>query len=340
MSTSMRSYLGKLGLACAFSCLGLTASPWAISDAQAAKLPLEDTTLVVGFSLYPPFVALEGDVTTVTGIDVDIVYELQRRTGFKIKGGSVNLMSFHELLTVSQQGKVDIIGGGVSTNEERDKRYMHAGPTYISRTAVVVSSDSKIKGENDLKGKQIAGEMGTVLDVDLPDGATLDSTKTNFLCFYRVANKMSDALITDEPVAHDYLDNLAHAPLKIAYVVEGSETPLGLLFKRENPASEILLKTFDEMVEDGTVEKIVHGYSNICSNPAHVKYYQDRGLEVDKSKVRLPVKKGAENLVAVSEVKSNQALPVDEESQAKIKAIQEAEAKAKQAADKAVTEAN
>lgn len=311
MTTCVRTLMTKLVKTCAISCAFVTMSGLAASNAVAynsalidpnasasnyadvyaanhngAKLPLEGVTLRVGLSLYPPFVEVDGDVSDAEGIDVDLVRELQRRTGFKVDGGSYNLMSFNELVQVSHDGGLDIVGGGVCMNAERAKFYNHAGPTYFSRTAVVVNSDSNIKSVEDLKGHSIAGEMGAMLEADLPEGATLDTTKTNFLCFYRVAKKLSDALIIDEPVARSYIESLSNEPLKIAYYVEGSEVPLGILIKRDHPAADVLMKTFNEMLDDGTVERIIHSYPINCSNPQHAQYYHERGLEVDMTKVR------------------------------------------------------
>lgn len=233
-------------------------------SAHASSLPLKGETLNVGLSPVPPFVQIDGQFTDLEGIDVDIIRDLQRRTGFSIKNNRFRIMSFGELLSLGEQGFMDISAAAISLNADRAQLFDQSPASFRSHSVIVVPSGSSIAHTNDLIGKTIAAEEGTdatdIVSEDLAHKIKISHELSTFMTFYSVVTGKSDALITEAPMAMGAVNNWAKGRLKIAYHIKGSENDIGIMFKKGTKASKILCETFQQMRDDGTIAKIVHKY--------------------------------------------------------------------------------
>lgn len=249
----------RLALCSAFVCSALLIS----SFAHAAK-PLEGVSLEVAYSVSPPFVIVDNSFDSPTGIDVDLTLELQRRTGFTLKGGGLHIMNFSDLMTLAERGEVQIAGGAVTLSESRSKIFDFSGATVDSRVVIVARRNSAIDGFKSLNGLRVAAEAGTVAGDLIPEDANIsvkiDECPTTFMAIYRVSRGRSDALIIDEPLIQFYLDNWKNSGLEKKYIVPDSASKLGLLFTKGTKESKILQETFHEMEKDGTVARIIKKY--------------------------------------------------------------------------------
>ena len=220
---------------------------------------------MVAFSLAPPFVIVDTDFENVKGIDVDIARELQKRTGFKLKNNRFDIMNFGELIDLATRGEIDIAGGGITLNDDRAKKFNLLGP-IVSSSSVAVVKDHQIKVNSikDLQGHKVATEMGTTsADIIPPDSdikVNLNANASLFMCFYSVATGQADSLIADAPIAYDYVKGWKEGNLKLAFALPDTISNLGLLTTKKPKVSAALQQAFNEMCQDGTVEKIVNSY--------------------------------------------------------------------------------
>lgn len=246
----------SLGLGAITSC--------AYAQSQNQPLPLEGYELDVGLSPAPPFVMIDSHFQDLEGIDVDIIRELQKRTGFKLKNDRFHIMGFGDLLDLAEKGEMDISAAAISLSEKREKIFTQSPATFRSHAVVVVPEGSNINSRSDLPGKTLAAENGTdATDLVSEDMAKLISVRheaTSFMTFYSVAVGHSDALITEAPMAEEAVDEWAKGKLKIAYHIPDSENDMGMMFKKDTYASKVLYETFVQMREDGTIHNIVHHY--------------------------------------------------------------------------------
>lgn len=207
---------------------------------------------------------IDSDFQDLAGIDVDIIRELQKRTGFKFKHDRFNIMGFSDLLDLAAKGEMDISAAAISLSEKRGQMFTQSPATFRSHAVVVVSADSNIRGSNDLSGKVLAAENGTdATDLVSEEMAKLVSVKheaTSFMTFYSVAAGHSDALITEAPMAYEAVAQWAKGKLKIAYHIPDSDNDMGIMFKKDTHVTKVLYDTFVDMREDGTIANIVHKY--------------------------------------------------------------------------------
>ena len=234
------------------------------NNAFAKNLPLEGHVLDVGLSPIPPFVIINGEFSDLSGIDVDIIRELQRRTGFTLNQNRFHIMSLVDLLDIGKQGQLDICASAIPLTADKAQDFTLSPTTYRSKYVLVVPSDSNITNRNDLVGKTIAAEDGSdptdLLPENIASQIKVTNQHTTFMTFYSVAAGEADAMLAEEPMATDVVDDWAMGKLKVAYTVRNSDRDIGMIFKKDTFASRVLYDTFKEMQADGTIQDIVHKY--------------------------------------------------------------------------------
>lgn len=264
--------LGKSLLATCALALSMAGS---ISAVQAKSLPLEGHVLDVGLSPIPPFVVINGEFSDVSGIDVDIIRELQKRTGFTLNQNRFHVMSLVDLIDVGAKGELDICASGLALKKSYQEHFMPSPTTYRSKYVVVVPTNSTITNRNDLVGKTLVAEDGTnpisLLPKEIANSINVINQHTTFMTFYSVSAGEADAMLAEEPMATDVVDDWAKGKLKVAYTVKNSDRDIGMLFKKDTYESKVLYETFKEMQSDGTIEQIVHKYAPYYEFPEDLK---------------------------------------------------------------------
>lgn len=246
--------------------LGLSMA-FAATAAHAEKLPLEGVTLNVAFAITPPFVQVEpGSLNNITGIDVEMVRELQRRTGFKLKDNRFEVMNFGDMTKQAADGLVDIAASGVYLTEARSKIYAFSPPYYKTAMGVMASKNSGINSFEDLQNKTISAMIGSTATDAIPKELNIQTKEmqspTSFMAFYEVAVGKADVAIADVPVIQDFMNNLLGDQMSLRFVVPNSEAEMGMLFNKKSPYVPILQQTMKDMILDGTAGKIVAQFSN------------------------------------------------------------------------------
>lgn len=253
----------KLGIV-----LGLSIAVGAnLNLAHSEKLPLEGKTLNVAFAIVPPFVSVEpGSFDTLTGIDVDMVLELQRRTGFKLKDNRFELMNFGDMLAQTEKGNVDMCAGGIYLNESRAKRYHFGAAYYKTSMGVMASKNSGINSFEDLDNKTLSALQGSTATEAIPKNLNIRVKEayspTTFMALYSVAVGDSEVAIGDVPVINDFIDNLLGSNMSLRFIVPNSEAEMGLVINRNYPYAKELQKAMNDMIVDGTAGRIVAKYTS------------------------------------------------------------------------------
>lgn len=233
---------------------------------NADKLILQEQSLKIGLTVAPPFVFFKDSMSSIQGIDVDIINELQKRTGFKMDGGKMHLMNRDEMLADGESGELDIIAGGMILNNERSHKYDFSDP-YMPTVLVLVSRNGdNIRTLGDLTGRCLATENGSLANESITQHAnvnniTIDHSTSSFMTLYKVSRAHADATFIEKPVADFYMNNWPSAHLEIIEKVSDVEY-LGLLFKKDPSISRPLQEAYKEMVADGTIKDIVNRYMN------------------------------------------------------------------------------
>lgn len=260
--------------------IGFAASVSLMNVAQAERLPLQGVELEVGVSPTAPFVVVGASLQDITGIDIDIIKELQRRTGFVLAHNRLHLANFSDLLEMGASGQLDIVTGAFSITADRAKIFHQSVPTFRTHTVLVTNGSKGIKSINDMGGRTMANVAGSkfpvAFDPKVERNMKVEDEHSVFMTFYAVYKGHADALLIDAPMAHDAINTWGKGRLQIADDIEGTESDMGMMFKKDSKYSYILNETLDQMRADGTVEKIIHKYLPGYKLPAELQPHNVR----------------------------------------------------------------
>lgn len=239
------------------------------TNASAYKQALQGQTLRVGAFISPPFAFISDSMSNLHGIDVDIIRELQKRTGFKLEGDRIVIMNFDEMMENGKNGRLDIMGGGITLSRARQQFFDFSAPVMTTTSVLVRGNNSHIDDVSDLHGRKLAaqaGSIGETLFENSPLNVSINRTSSAFMSLFDVYSHNSDAVIIDRALVEFYQQNWPDSRLHIVQELS-EESNLGLLFKKNALVNRHLQDAYQDMIEDGTVQRIVSSYisSNIAS---------------------------------------------------------------------------
>jgi polar amino acid transport system substrate-binding protein len=109
---------------------------------------------------YPPF---EYKVSgKIVGFDVDLAKLIAKELG---KEAAFEDMQFSTILPALQSGHVDIAISTITVTEQRKQHFDFSQIYYIDGIAAVYKQDQPINGIADLKGKKIACQLGSTMEI-------------------------------------------------------------------------------------------------------------------------------------------------------------------------------
>ena len=228
-------------------------------SAPALSQSLSDKTLVIAVAVAPPFIDITDDFHKPKGVDVALIKELQKRTGFKTHKDEMAMMTLDEMVALGRSGKADIVAGALSATADRSAHYSVTKPYVYNSVCMVTRANDTIDDIKDLQNRTLAIQIGTnVTSIAAQNpGMHLYEVSSTFMTFYAVATGKADALLVDEIIALEYIKTWPNAGLKVAYRLPNTETGVALFFKKDSPISRELQKTYQDMLDDGTVDRIV-----------------------------------------------------------------------------------
>ena len=217
-----------------------------------------ELTVATSGTLYPASFH-ESKPDKLTGYDVEVVREVAKRLGLKVKFVE---MGFDGMLTSVNSGKVDLAANDIGITKEREKKFAFSTPyKYSFGSAIVRKSDSSgIHSLDDLKGKIAAGEATTTyMAIALKHGAKerIYDNATNDQYLGDVSVGRTDVILNDY-----YLQKLAIAYYpKLNIMIEPhirfSPSSGGMIMKKDNQELKNKIDSvLKQMKEDGTVSKL------------------------------------------------------------------------------------
>lgn len=224
--------------------------------------------LVLGTSAeYPPYEfhkSVNGK-DEIIGFDIEIAKQIAKDLGVELQ---IKDMNFDGLIAALDQGNVDMVISGMTPNEERKKKVDFSNVYYNAvQTIVVRASDKdKIKSINDLKGKKIGVQKGSIQEKiakeQVSGAEALALSKIPDLILALKTNRI-DAVIIESPVANSNVN--ANKDIVISEIkLPTEEAGSAVAFKKGS--SDIVKeanKTLDRLKADKSIDKFVTEASNL-----------------------------------------------------------------------------
>lgn len=249
-------------LALAGLVLLLTACSNKLSGSDSAKDSWDkiekSKTLKVATSgtLFPQ--SYHDDDNNLTGYDVEILKEVGKRLGLKVK---FEEMGVDGMLAALKSGKVDVAGYSEKDNKNADK-FLWTTPHKYSFTSMIVRKEdnSGISSLKDLKGKKAAGAASTnYMKIAKKMGAELViyDNVTNDVYMNDIVNKRTDVIINDYYLQSMALTAFSDKPIKILEDVYFNPTNASFSISLENKVlQEKIDGILEDMRKDGTLTKL------------------------------------------------------------------------------------
>ena len=220
-------------------------------------------TLNVGSDLYPPFVYSDEYGETV-GLDVEILTEALARIGYKPK---YQLIDWEKKKDMLASGELDCVMGSFSMTGREDE-YRWAGPYLASRQVVAVDPESDIYTLADLEDKVVAVQSTTKPETILLNRLNENVPQIKELYSFSDRSYLNPALVegqVDAIAAHESSLLTYEKDYGVTYRILNEpllEVGLGTAFDiNDTRGIDVkLTRAYQEMLADGTMERLVSKY--------------------------------------------------------------------------------
>lgn len=239
-------------------------------NAQSATMQRikKNGKLVLGTSAeYPPYEfhkSVNGK-DEIIGFDIEIGKQIAKDLGVELQ---IKDMKFEGLLAALDQGNIDIVLSGMTPTEERKKNVDFSNVYYTAvQTIVVRASDKeKIKSTDDLKGKKIGVQKGSIQEEiakeQVPGAEAVALAKIPDLVLALKTGRI-DAVIIESPVATSNVN--ANKEVVISDIkLQTEEAGSAVAFKKgSSDLVKEVNKTLDRLMADKSIDKFVTDASNL-----------------------------------------------------------------------------
>jgi polar amino acid transport system substrate-binding protein len=159
----------------------------------------EQKTITIATSNDAPFSFTDQASGELKGIDGDMIKAIADAKGWKVK---VFTSEFATLIAALNAKKADVIVDAMYITDDRKKQINFTDPWYTEGEAMVVPADSNLASRDDVKGKVLGAQTGTVFKdlVDSLGGSQVKLFDSQAALLAAVENKQVDAVFTDSAV--------------------------------------------------------------------------------------------------------------------------------------------
>ena len=260
--------LNKLGLflrATAMFCASVTmTSADALEDIKATG------QINVGiFTDFPPFASASADMS-IQGYDVDVAKYIANKLGVE-----VNLVSItgQNRIPLLNDKRVDILLS-VGFSDERAQVIDYAAPYAPYYISVIGPSAMIVEGPDDLAGKTVAVNRGTLEDTSLTEVAAVDTTVLRFDNYSSVIQAFisgqADLMVVGNDVGAKVLSSQTDLMPVQKFQLLSSPSQIALN-KYEEPLKIALIDAVAEMLASGALNAASERWLNTSLDPKNLK---------------------------------------------------------------------
>lgn len=248
-----------------------TAAESKVDNSSALQDIKDSGELVLGTAAdFAPFEFPDGDGQT-TGTDIEIAQAITDDLGVKLK---IMDLSFDNLLSSLQAGKLDIVLSGVSATEERAKSVDFSQAYFTPTQEILVKKDNAADFQKaaDLTDKNLGAQKGS-LQEDIANEQFSDSKivsvplTTNLIV--QLKSGGLDAVIMESAVAQSYVnanDDLVISDIEIP--ADPNESYAAALPKNCGDLKTEVDDVIKKLMDDGTIDQWIAKYTALADEQA------------------------------------------------------------------------
>ena len=213
----------------------------------------DDTLIMVteaGFAPYEYY-----DDGEIVGVDIDIAREIAKEMGKKLV---VKDVAFDSIINEVKTGKADFGAAGISYTDERAKQVDFSINYSTSNQVVVVKNGSNIRDVNNIDGKKIAVQLGSVADTYVTSNfknSEIVREKKYLAAIQDLKDGKADAVVMDELPAKEMVKNNNDIMILSGNLASDS---YGMIVKKGNKKLlNAINKVLNRLKEDGSIDGYV-----------------------------------------------------------------------------------
>jgi arginine/lysine/histidine transporter system substrate-binding protein len=215
--------------------------------------------LIMGTSAdYPPFEYIDSAKSDeIIGFDVDLAKAITEKLGYEVK---VRDMDFNGLIPALESGKVDFVLAGMTPTEKRKKNVDFSDVYYTAKHMIVAKKDSGIQTLEDLDGKVVGVQLGSIQADKAKEIAKSvnikieDRNRIPELVQEIMAGRM-DAAIIEDTVSKGYLEK--NPELGGFKIEDREEAGSAIAFPKGSKLTDDFNRVLKEMKENGELDKLI-----------------------------------------------------------------------------------
>jgi len=222
----------------------------------------EKPKLIVGSqTTYAPFEFVDKETNEYVGFDMDLIRAIAEVQGYDVE---IQSLGFDALIPALQAGTVDCTISAQSITPKRLEAIDFTEPYFNAGLIIAVQADNEdIKGLDDLKGKTLAAEVGTIgADTSYSIKEADDSTEVKIFdgigeAFMELEQGNADAVVNDFPVTDYYIKTTGKGKIKMVGEVFAANDQYGIGVKKGNEEIlNMLNEGLTKIKENGTYQDI------------------------------------------------------------------------------------
>ncbi len=230
------------------------------STEKANKKSGDKKVLVMATSAdYPPFEYVEtGKSDEIKGFDVDLAKAIAKNLGYKVE---IKDMDFSGLVQSLKSGQADFVLAGMTPTEKRKKNVDFSDIYYTAQHLVVSKKDSGIEKVEDLKGKTVGVQLGSIQEgkaEEINKQVPIKIENRNRIpdLIQEIKSGRFDAAIIEDTVAKGYFEK--EQDFKGFTISDDpKEAGSAIAFPKNSDLTEKFNKELKKMKENGELQKLV-----------------------------------------------------------------------------------
>jgi polar amino acid transport system substrate-binding protein len=200
---------------------------------------------------YPPFeYKSKGEVV---GFDIDLANHIADELG---KKAVFHDMDFSAILPALQSEIVDAAISTITITEKRSVQYDFSREYFFEEMFLVFDSRQQIGSVDDLKGKKVACQLGTTMEIWLRKNcksSEITAMDNNSLAIETLKSGLADTVLMDGFQAKAFCKK--NPQLGNTSLIKSSDG-YGIAFKKGSPLRGPVDRALQKFVSDGTLEKL------------------------------------------------------------------------------------
>lgn len=218
------------------------------NDAKVIRVGTEAT--------YAPFEFQDDKSKEYIGFDMDLIRAVGKQMGYEVK---IQNLAFDGLIPALEAGNIDLAASGMTITEERAKKILFSDPYYKAGISIMVKEgNNDIKSFDDLAGKRIAVQIGTVsaeAASKIPNAKVREFNNSSEV-YLELGIGGVDAVINDLPVSAYYLQQNPNCGNKILPEIRSVESYGFAMYKKDTDLKAKVDAALAELKKNGEYEKI------------------------------------------------------------------------------------